>query len=214
MARFACPACGADVPFRSGDSVTTTCGACGNLLIRKDLTLESLGIIATLADDLTPLQIGSVGKFKGSGFSVLGRAKVEWADGGWNEWYVAFDSGATGWLAESQGNWAMLRALPAGDFPNCDPKTLASGTSIKIRNIDFEVEDTRVAWVAGIQGELPKIVRPGKKYWSVDLTAPAGQGGVATATLAFPETGTEAYVGEWVEFESLHLTGLRELNGW
>jgi predicted RNA-binding Zn-ribbon protein involved in translation (DUF1610 family) len=214
MVRFLCPACGSEVPFRSEDSVTTTCRACGNLLIRKDLTLESLGKVATLADDLTPLQIGSLGKYRNSGFTVVGRSKVEWSDGTWNEWYVTFDSGGAGWLSESQGSWAMLRELPPNETPKLDPKSLTPGVSVTIGKIGYEVEEAREAWVSGIQGELPKIVRPGKKYFTVDLTVPAGKGGAATASIAFPETGMEAFAGEWVEFETFHFTGLRDLNGW
>ncbi|MBS1962773.1 MAG: DUF4178 domain-containing protein [Bdellovibrionales bacterium] len=214
MARFLCPACGAEVPFRTADGVTTTCGSCGNLLIRKDLTLESLGKVATLADDLTPLQIGAVGKYRGSGFTVVGRSRVDWAEGTWNEWFVAFDSGETGWLAESQGNWAMLKEVPSSSAPKLDPKALRPGTSIAIGKYTFEVEDAREAWVAGIQGELPKVVRPGKKYFSVDLTVPAGEGGVATASIGFPDTGPEVYVGEWVDFPEFHFAGLRVLDGW
>jgi hypothetical protein len=145
---------------------------------------------------------------------VVGRSKVDWSDGTWNEWYVAFDSGTTAWLAESQGNWALLKEIAAPEIPKIDPKALVPGASVTIGRTSYEVEDTREAWVAGIQGELPKVVRPGNRYLSVDLTVPASVGGSATASLAFPATGTEAYVGEWVDFDTFHFTGLRELNGW
>ncbi len=214
MAKFSCPSCGAEVPFRSVDSVTAICHSCGTMLLRKDLTLESLGKIATLAEDLTPLQIGTIGKYRGVGFSVIGRVRVDWDAGSWNEWYIAHDNGKFGWLGEAQGSWAIYEMLPPEKTPKLDRKSVVPGTEITLPGGPFAVEDARDVRIGGIQGELPKLIRPGDTYFSADLTAAPSTGGSATATIGFFPNRTEVFVGTWEEFSEFHFTGMRELSGW
>ena len=97
-----CPSCGAEVTFQSAHTVFTVCKYCQSTLVRKDLKLEDLGKMAQLKDDPTPLQLGTSGKRKGE-FTLIGRVRVEWERGFWNEWYLRFDDGREGWLADAQG---------------------------------------------------------------------------------------------------------------
>src|SRR3981081_310847 len=79
------------------------CEHCRSMVVRKDLNVETLGVMAELPPDLSPLQIGTRGEWNGRGFELLGRIRVEWELGSWNEWYAEFAGGVEGWLAEAQG---------------------------------------------------------------------------------------------------------------
>jgi len=61
MVQVLCPSCGGPVPFQSAISVFAVCPYCTSMLVRHDLDVESLGKMAVLAEDSSPLQIGSAG---------------------------------------------------------------------------------------------------------------------------------------------------------
>ena len=75
--------------------------------MRRDLNLETLGKMADLPEDLSILQIGARGKFEGISFAVIGRLRMSWQEGFWNEWCALFEDQRIGWLAEAQGFWMM-----------------------------------------------------------------------------------------------------------
>ena len=62
MARTAaCPSCGAPVVFKSAASIFAVCEYCQSTLVRHDQALEDIGKMAALAEDRSPLQLGSEG---------------------------------------------------------------------------------------------------------------------------------------------------------
>ena len=89
--KLSCTACGAEVLFKSRSSIFSVCS----------LNIESLGKMTEMPQDMSPLQIGSTGVFEGSKFEVVGRQRIGWESGSWNEWYLHFDSGKDGWLADA-----------------------------------------------------------------------------------------------------------------
>ena len=46
--------------------------------------------MAALPPDLSPFQIGTRGEWKGRGFEIVGRLRVEWEQGSWNEWCILY----------------------------------------------------------------------------------------------------------------------------
>ena len=89
--------------FSSAQSLLSVCGYCRATLMRRDLDVENVGKMAELIPDPTPLQLGVEGRYRGTHFSVAGRIQVEYTDGAWNEWFLFFDDGKTGWLGEASG---------------------------------------------------------------------------------------------------------------
>src|SRR5579859_6266708 len=107
-----CPSCGAEVEFKSTLSVFSVCPFCHSTLVRRDLKLETLGKMAELPEDMSPFQVGTAGKFEGHPFELLGRVRLAWDDGSWNEWFAQFSNGREGWLAEAQGITLMSFLRP------------------------------------------------------------------------------------------------------
>ena len=60
-----CPNCGAPVRFRWSSAVQTTCESCRSVIVRHDVDLETIGEIADLPPDSSPIQIGTTGTLDG-----------------------------------------------------------------------------------------------------------------------------------------------------
>lgn len=207
MKVFSCPACGAEVKFVSAITVFAVCAHCQSMVVRRDVDVENIGKMAVLMEDLSPLQIGSGGTYNNVNFTVIGRVKVLWDDGSWNEWYLFFDDGRFGWLAEAQGFWAVSFALPNGPIPQ---EGIEVGALFMIHDKRFIVDDKRAATCQASEGELPFQATPNKKTVRMDLTGPAG----SFASINYDDAKPELYIGQYVEFDELNFTNLRELPGW
>jgi len=204
-----CPSCGATVAFRSTGSVVAICAYCKSTLVRHDLDLENVGRMADLKADGSPLQLGSAGAYAGVHFAVVGRIQYRFDAGLWNEWHLLFDDLRDGWLGEARGNYAVSfrtavnEALPAFG-------TLKVGEPVVLGGHGYEVIDIERARCIAGEGELPFRVEAGYDAPVADLQG----AGRRFATLDYSETPPLLFVGQYVEFDALGLTGLRALDGW
>ena len=209
MLKISCPACGGEVSFLSRASVFSVCPYCAQMLVRKDLSLESLGTMAQLPPDQSPLQLMTTGTCLGKNFTLIGRLKLEWEAGYWNEWHAYFDDGSSGWLADAQGFLMM-------SFPRPNPSALPTaaelrpGLMVQIDGKTFKVDDIKEAVCAGSIGELPFTGAQGRRSTSVDLVGDDQ----AFASLDYSTEGVRTYVGRYFEFDDFKFQRLREIDGW
>lgn len=209
MLSLSCPSCGAAVNFQSKASVFAVCSYCKSTLVRHDMDLEKLGTMADLQDELTALQIGSIGYFGPEKFELIGRLKVSYSEGVWNEWYALFSGERTGWLAEAQGFYAMCFPLENIVVPTRD--RITPGAYVHLGELgQFDVDDLRLVKVAGSEGELPIQAIKGRESLSVDLSAPGSQ----MATIEYAEKETRVFAGYYQEFDEFKFVNLRKLDGW
>jgi DNA-directed RNA polymerase subunit RPC12/RpoP len=172
------------------------------------MDLESLGKMAQLPDDISPLKIGSQGKFKNTRFEVIGRLKIAWSEGYWNEWFLLFEDGKQGWLAEAMGFFML-------SFEVSETTTVPAKKAIALGKIyelvpsrRFFVDDIKDAVCMGSEGELPFRGLQGRKTLSVDLSDNSGQ----FASIEYSDQdGIDLYIGMYVEFDSLEWSNLRDL---
>ncbi len=226
MQRFTCPSCGAELVFQSAVSVYAVCKYCASMIVRHDKDVESIGTMAQLPDDISPLQIGTDGIYRGTHFGIVGRAKIGWEDGSWNEWYLVFDDGRRGWLAEAQGCLAVSFEVEDGLHPGTreildkyvngfDPKEREKvikslGSYLAISGKLLQIADIKEAECIGSEGELPFAAAKGRKATYADLIGENGEfGGIEYAS-----DGIRVYAGSYEEFDKLHFSNLRELEGW
>ncbi len=214
MKRCACPSCGANIDFQSSLSIYAVCKYCQSTVVRHDVNVELIGKMATLPDDMSPLQIGTTGIYDGVRFEIIGRVKLSWTDGFWNEWFIISDDGKKGWLAEAQGFFAVSFEIDQSEFP--DLKKLNSGIKdilgdrLKIRNELFKIVDIKEAICVGSEGELPFLAPQGRKTKSIDLIGPNGE----FASIEIEDNKYRIYVGNYAEWEDLHCSNFRILEGW
>lgn len=206
---LSCPACGAEVLFKSRASIFGVCSFCNSTLVRHDMNIESLGKMSEMPQDMSPLQIGTTGIFENSKFEIVGRQRIGWENGTWNEWYLHFDSGKDGWLADAQGFY-MVSFQILEQFKIPDLGNLKVAQSFQINGGNFTVDDIHEVACIGSQGELPVRSIQGRKSTSVDLIGTADQFG----NIDYSVEGDRLFLGKYIDFENLKFMNLREIDGW
>jgi len=204
-----CPSCGAKIVFRSSASVVAVCEYCRSTLVRHDVDLEQVGKMADLKADGSPLQLGAGGAYAGVRFAVVGRIQYRYEQGLWNEWYLVFDDMRGGWLGEARGNYAVSFLTQVSEaIPSFG--SIKVGETIVLDRRPFELVDIQNARCIAGEGELPFRVGAGYEAPVADLQG----SGRTFATIDYSETPPLVFVGQYVDFDDLALTGLRELDGW
>lgn len=209
MRNYECPSCGAAIPFASRAAVFAVCPHCRSMVVRTDVKLEAIGTMAELPPDLSPLQVGTQGGWRGRAFTLLGRLRLAWEQGSWTEWYAEFGDGQRGWLAETQGFFTLSWQNQTDALPQ-RIRGLSAGQTIDFARRRWRVVDGKQVTCLGGEGELPFIARPGTTRYSLDLAGPAGEFG----TLEDADGQISFYEGSYTRFLDLGLTHLRPVPGW
>ena len=206
-----CPNCGAPIEFLWSSAVQTTCPFCKSILVRHDVDLEKVGEVGDLPPSTSAIQIQTQGIYRGTPFTVVGRILYEYDRGGWNEWHVRLDDRDSAWLSDAQAEYAVTREVEgATGLPSAS--AVYVGASYPLAKKPFRVVSLTRARYRGVEGELPF------EYWNkrdvlfADLEAPGEQ--FATIDYSGGDDVPTLYVGEWVGFDELQLSNLREIEGW
>ncbi len=207
---YDCPQCGAPVKFESSIAVFAVCEHCRSMVVARNANVEAMGVMAELPPDLSPFQIGTHGEWNGSGFQIVGRVRVSWTDGSWNEWCVLTGDGRTGWLAEAQGLLMLSFEVDTKGLPQLTRKDCGAGRFFDFDRRRWVMTDVKEATCLAGEGELPFVAAPNTERLGVDLIGTGGKFG----TLEFDKDGTRLYVGDYVEFSDLKLQNLRPVPGW
>jgi hypothetical protein len=162
MARSAiCPNCGAPIEFLWSGAVQTVCPACKSILVRHDLDLEKVGQVGDVPETMSPIQIGTEGRYKGTPFLVVGRIIYEYERGHWSEWHIRLSDDTSAWLSDAQAEYAVTRQAEA-ETPLPPAESLRRDEAVIIDGTPFTVSTLTRAHYAGVEGELPF------EYWDKD----------------------------------------------
>jgi ribosomal protein S27E len=198
-----CPSCGAPVSFKSAASVMAVCGFCRSSLVREADAVRDIGKMAEAMEDYSPIQIGTSGVWGKRPFGVVGRLQLRYDDGGWNEWYLVFQDGGTGWLGDASGQYMI--SLDQGTVPAPAFGDLRPGLGFNHANASFIASDIRAARCTGGAGELPFAVGQGWEARVADFRA-----GDRFLTLDYSDGDPpRAYLGESVTLDGLKCQLLR-----
>jgi hypothetical protein len=203
-----CPNCGAAVQFRWSGAVQTACPFCKSILIRTDLDLKTVGQLADLPPDPSPIQLLTEGVYKNKKFQVTGRLVYEYDQGSWNEWHIVLADGQSAWLSDAQLQYAVSIRAEAGPLPTHDQ--ISRGKHVELQKTDFEVATLTVATYKGFEGELPFPYYEKSDMLFADLRT----AGRSFGTIDYSEEPALLFLGEWMEFEELQLKNLRQFEGW
>ncbi len=184
------------------------CPFCKSILVRIDIDVTKVGVVAELPPDSSPIQIGTEGVLDNKPFTVVGRILYEYEFGGWNEWHLVFNDGASGWLSDAQLEYdvSWLAQPQPGTFPE-DP---VPEQRVMLAGREFQVTSITRAHYKGVEGELPF------QYWDkadvtfVDLRTYDEQ----FSTIDYTENPPLLFLGRAVGFDDLHLKNVREFEGW
>jgi hypothetical protein len=199
--------------FQSNTAEVAVCEHCRSVVVRKDVNVEAIGKMAVLPADTSPLQIGTTGTAAGGlGFTLLGRVRVAWEGGSWNEWFIEFGDHTRGWLAEAQGFFMVLRETPVKEVQLEQEwqKQFKAGQTVAINGVSYRVTDSKPVKCLGGDGELPDAVVTGEEWQSTDVE---GDGGVV-GSLEFADGAWRFFEGTNSAFPSLGFQNLRAVPGW
>lgn len=205
-----CPACGAPVEFKSGQSIVVICSYCRSAVARTDRELKDLGKVAELVETGSPLDVGLRGKWKDVPFELTGRAQLGHEMGGqWDEWYATFSNGWLGWLAEAQGRFYITFQYPIPEgvqLPTFDQLQLGQHVPGLPWPTPMMVAETGRATALGAQGEIPYLLTPGETYYYADLSGVNNSFG----TLDYNQTPPLVFLGQQVTLAELGITTTRK----
>ncbi len=208
-----CPSCGAPVTFRWSSAAQIVCPFCHSILLRTDLDLKKVGVVADLPPDPSPIQLLTEGTFKGKKFQVIGRIIYEYEQGGWNEWHIVFSDGTSGWLADAQLQYEIsFLVQPQQALPTATEIEHVAPCSFTMRygNDTMYATTMTVANYKGMEGELPFPFYGKSDMLFADLRST----GRAFGTIDYSDATPVLFMGEWVEFDELQLKNLRQFEGW
>ena len=210
-----CPSCGAALPVRGLAAPYTTCSHCQSLILRQGQSVEEIGKVAVVPDDVSPVQIGTHFRIGGSEFVAAGRVRWGWSGGSWNEWLLASADGQTRWLGEAMGMYMLTAERPdvmatplARRF--ADGGELVPGQTLTVDGADYAVSDVKQAECLGGEGDLPFPPRAGWTMTNVDFRTPGGE----ALSLQRDGQGATAWLGTWHELADLAPRVLSEIEGW
>jgi hypothetical protein len=203
-----CPNCGAKIVFQWSSSVQTVCQYCKSILVRTDVDLKRVGQVADLPPDISPIQLNTTGIFRNRCFVVIGRILYQYEQGGWNEWHLMMNDGASGWLSDAQEEYAVSFLTKDQKLPA--ESEVRVGQTYCWNEENYAVSVITQAHFCGVQGELPF------PYWDKNDVAFADLRTTSRkfATLDFSDEQPSLYLGELVEFDDLKLKNLRQFEGW
>jgi hypothetical protein len=204
-----CPNCGAPIQFQFSSAVQTTCPFCQSILVRDDVNLKRVGQVADLPPEVSPIQLLTEGIYGNKSFRVVGRIIYQYDQGYWNEWHCVTHQGESIWLSDAMAEYAITSLVkPPSPLPA--QESLRPGKILTWNGTQYELTSVNRAHYLGVQGELPF------EYWDkTDLIfADLKTVGSKFATIDYSEQPPLLFLGEYVEFDSLRLKNLREIEGW
>jgi hypothetical protein len=198
------------VQFRWSSAVQTVCTFCKTIIVRDDLDLKNVGVVADLPPDPSPIQLTTEGVYKGKRFDVIGRIIYQWDGGGWNEWHIVLNDGTSGWLSDAQLQYAVSFAVPATNVELPHSSKVFRGKKLMINGSELQVATMTRAIYKGVEGELPFPYYGKEEMLFADLR----NAGRTFGTIDYSEDPPLLFLGETVEFEELQLKNLRQFEGW
>ncbi|WP_161786950.1 DUF4178 domain-containing protein [Noviluteimonas dokdonensis] len=192
--------------FESAGAVMVVCAACRSTITKDADAARATGHMAAVIEDASPVQLRTRGSNGARKFTVVGRLRMAYGEGAWNEWYIAFDDGTDGWLSDASGQYAVLRRLPDSELKAPLPAyaKLSVGEPVQIGETWFLVSDRRESRCIGGEGELPVNAADGWTAHAADCRK-----GNAFATIDYSDGAPVAYVGMSANRTDLDKTTLR-----
>lgn len=187
-----CPQCGAALKVETAATVMIVCASCRSTITRDAEGARRVGVMAELVEDGSPVQLGTRGACGTRGFRVMGRLRLRYDGGEWNEWFVDFDTGGTGWLSDASAQYAVTEVAAWASAVAAVPafESIRAGQVLRISDMDYTASDVRTAQCVGGEGELPMVVGEG---WTAKVVDARRRD--LFATLDYTDGAPVAYVG-------------------
>ncbi len=161
--QFECPSCGGPIEKKTPGARSLVCPYCGQTSHLNASSLEAAGEKHMLIDYGSVLKVGESGVFEGREFNVLGRIRIDYKDGFWDEWYVTYlDNDEPAWIQEDDGSFTLFSKIGELDgMLNFEGVEVGGRIEVGILPDPIFVISKSMAQVNGGEGELPFKIIPG-----------------------------------------------------
>lgn len=159
---FECPSCGGAIRRENPASRSLSCPYCGQTSHLTDDSLKAVGHQHLLIDYGSMLRVGMRAKLRDTPFSVLGRLRLKYEDGFWDEWYVQLlNSGDMAWIQEDDGSFVLFKQRASLEGLPYESIAVGGFYDISPAYPEVFISSKGRAEVEGGEGELPFAIVPG-----------------------------------------------------
>lgn len=143
------------------------CASCSTVGYFHLGELKSAGEVAKLVERPSRFRLGMHGRVRGVAFEVIGRVRYEYADGGWDEWNLAFGDGTIGWMHEDEGELSLMveRVYSSGPLPIAELR-IGEQAHFQVggQTRALFVQELGRATPVGGEGRITSELRPGVPF--------------------------------------------------
>lgn len=190
---FACPNCGAELEARLASTKLVACDYCDSNVLLEDDALRLAGKQGVMADYPSLIRMRANYRYRGWQFMAIGRARFDYGNGFWDEWWVMGGDGEGRWLSVDEGDFALEETVEAERTPS--PFELAPGSRIDIAGEQLLVTERGRATCVAVQGELPEVLEVGDSYSYFHLSGVGGR----LFTLEIDRGRAAFHQGHWLD---------------
>ncbi|MCH9671584.1 MAG: DUF4178 domain-containing protein [Gammaproteobacteria bacterium] len=194
MTELNCPVCGASVPAELKFAKLTVCEHCKTSLFLEDDAVKNIGTKSALADAPSVFEIGHRYQYRNWIIEIFGRARFDYGDGYWDEWWVLLDSGAGRWVSVDEGDIAVESTVELDErLPSFENARI--GQEVRLDGMGLCVTEKNSARCLGVEGQLPEIIMPGDTHDYLHLSGPKG----ALYTVEYQNGSIDIHRGSWID---------------
>lgn len=190
---FNCPNCGAELEARLATTKLVACAYCDSNVLLEDDAVRLAGKSGVMADLPSLIQMHGNYRYRGWQFMAVGRARFDYGQGSWDEWWVMGNDGEGRWLAVDEGDFALEEQVETEAIPSAFE--LVPGKGVTIGDEKLLVTEQGRAECIGIEGELPEKLSVGDRYTYFHLS---GEGG-RIYTLEIDRGRAALHRGHWID---------------
>lgn len=169
---FHCPNCGAELEAKLATAKLVACAYCDSNVLLEDEAVKLAGKRGVMAEYPSLIRMHGQYRYRGWQFMAVGRARFDYGQGFWDEWWVMGGDGEGRWLAVDEGDFALEEPVEIGRTPS--PFELAPGNRVTIEGEQLTVTEKGRATCLAVEGELPEALGVGDSYTYFHLSGPGG----------------------------------------
>ncbi len=153
-----CPSCGALHGLDLRFAAAGVCPYCQSGFVTENGSARTAGKMSVLLPPTGILSLGQSYELMGKSFQLIGRLRVEFAAGAWDEWF-AVSGQKTAWVAEDGDGILVQIEIPV---PETDLGSIQPGDILELQGKSFTVVERDTATATGAAGAVPWLDRPGE----------------------------------------------------